>query len=67
MAVTLIVQKGVHRGKRIPITVAEFLIGRDPECHLRPSSKDVQWLHCAIVTRDGVAFLATKAHRTAPI
>jgi predicted component of type VI protein secretion system len=57
MAVTLIVQKGVHRGRRIPITVREFSIGRDPECHLRPSSKDVHWEHCAIITRAGAAFL----------
>jgi predicted component of type VI protein secretion system len=57
MPVNLIVVGGMHNGRRIPIRVEEFLIGRDPTCHLRPSSKEIQWQHCAIVTRDGGLFL----------
>jgi len=57
MAVNLIVLRGVHEGRRIPIAVSEFLIGRDPSCHLRPASKSVQWQHCAIVTKWGRTFL----------
>jgi len=57
MAVNLIVLSGVHEGRRIPIAVPEFLIGRDPSCHLRPASKSVQWQHCAIVTKRGRIFL----------
>ena len=57
MPMSLIVLGGMHNGRRIPIAVNEFLIGRDPTCHLRPSSKEIQWQHCAIVTRDGGAFL----------
>jgi predicted component of type VI protein secretion system len=57
MPVNLLVLGGVHNGRQIPIRVSEFLIGRDPTCHLRPASKEIQWQHCAIVTRDGGVFL----------
>lgn len=57
MAVILTVMGGVHNGRQIPITIPEFLIGRDPRCHLRPASDDVSRMHCAIVTRQGRAFL----------
>jgi predicted component of type VI protein secretion system len=57
MVVNLIVLSGVHEGRRIPVAVPEFLIGRDPSCHLRPASKSVQWQHCAIVTKQGRIFL----------
>jgi predicted component of type VI protein secretion system len=57
MAVNLIVLSGVHEGRWIPIAVPEFLIGRDPSCHLRPASKSVQRQHCAIVSKGGRFFL----------
>jgi predicted component of type VI protein secretion system len=57
MAVNLIVLSGVHQGRRIPIAVPEFLIGRDPSCHLRPASQSVQWQHCAILSKRGRIFL----------
>jgi predicted component of type VI protein secretion system len=57
MAVNLIVLSEVQQGRRIPVAVPEFLIGRDPGCHLRPASSDVQCLHCAIVTKRGRVFL----------
>lgn len=57
MSVTLIVLGGNHHGRRIPIRIPEFCIGRDPSCHLRPASKDVQWEHCAILTRASRSFL----------
>lgn len=57
MAVNLIVLSGVHQGRRIPIAVPEFSIGRDPSCHLRPASKSVQWQHCAILNKQGRIFL----------
>lgn len=57
MAVNLIVLSGVHQGRRIPVGVPKFTIGRDPSCHLRPASKSVQPQHCAIVTRRGRIFL----------
>jgi predicted component of type VI protein secretion system len=57
MSVNLIVLSGIHEGQRIPIGVAEFLIGRDPSCHLRPASKSVEWHHCAILNKGGRVFL----------
>ena len=38
MKISLVVAQGVHTGKVIPVTAAEFVIGRDPQCHLRPAS-----------------------------
>lgn len=57
MPVNLLVLGGVHNGRQIPVKIKEFLIGRDPTCHLRPASKEIQWQHCAIVERDGEVFL----------
>ena len=57
MQVHLSVAGGIHDGRKIPINVPEFLIGRDPKCHLRPASNDVSRLHCAIVIRSGIVFL----------
>jgi predicted component of type VI protein secretion system len=61
MAVNLVVLSGVHEGRRIPIAVPEFLIGRDPSCHLRPASTSVGWQHCAIVSKRGRVFLRDEA------
>jgi predicted component of type VI protein secretion system len=63
MQVILTVLRGPHQGRRIPITVAEFLIGRDPLCHLRPSSKDVHWQHCTIVSRETGIYLRDDSQR----
>jgi pSer/pThr/pTyr-binding forkhead associated (FHA) protein len=41
------------RGKVIPVSRSPFLIGRDPECYLRPSSSTVSNRHCAIRLRSG--------------
>ena len=57
MTVNLIVLSEVHQGRRIPVAVPEFLIGRDPRCHLRAASSDVGGLHCAIVSKRGRVFL----------
>lgn len=57
MQVSLTVIGGVHNGRKIPILVPEFLIGRDQSCHLRPVSKDISRHHCAIVTKRGRVFL----------
>jgi predicted component of type VI protein secretion system len=57
MKVSLVVASGVHQGRVIAIVGPQFLIGRDPQCQLRPASQAVSKLHCAIVTRDGEVFL----------
>ena len=43
---------GKHSGQYIPLTTERFLIGREEDCHLRPSSEMISRHHCAI-TLDG--------------
>lgn len=57
MKVFLVVSEGAHQGKRIPITKPEFVIGRDPQCQLRPASPMISRRHCAVVVRSGKLFL----------
>ncbi len=57
MKVSLVVSQGVHAGKVIPITSAQFLIGRDPHCNLRPSSPAISKQHAGIFVRGGKVFL----------
>jgi predicted component of type VI protein secretion system len=53
----LVLSQGRATGKAIPITLAQFLIGRDPQCHLRPASPLISKRHCAILVKGGKAFL----------
>jgi predicted component of type VI protein secretion system len=57
MKLSLVVAQGVHAGKVIPVTSAEFLIGRDPQCQLRPASPAISKQHCALTVRDGKVFI----------
>jgi pSer/pThr/pTyr-binding forkhead associated (FHA) protein len=49
MNFSLIVTTGATAGKEIPIRMPEFIIGRDPECHLRPASPLISKKHCAFI------------------
>lgn len=51
MKLSLVVASGVHVGKAIPIAVPQFVIGRDPQCQLRPASPSISKRHCAILVR----------------
>jgi len=57
MKLSLVVAQGVHSGKVIPVTAAEFIIGRDPQCQLRPASPAVSKQHCALTIRDDKVFV----------
>lgn len=57
MKLSLVVTQGKPEGKEIPIRLPQFIIGRDPECHLRPSSPLISKRHCAILMRDSKVFL----------
>lgn len=57
MKVSLVVASGAHQGKVIPIAGQEFLIGRDPQCQLRPASQAVSKQHCGVIIRDGKVYL----------
>lgn len=49
--------QGATEGKVIPITVPQFTIGRDPQCHLRPASALISKKHCTLQIRDGKAYV----------
>lgn len=57
MKLSLLVNQGKPEAKEIPIRLAQFLIGRDPECQLRPASALVSKRHCAVLVREGKVFL----------
>jgi pSer/pThr/pTyr-binding forkhead associated (FHA) protein len=49
MDLILLVLQGKPQGKELPIHNSPFLIGRGPECHLRPNSDMVSRRHCALI------------------
>jgi anti-anti-sigma factor len=53
----VVVTRGRWQGKKIPVSRSPFLIGRDPACQLRPASVVVSNRHCALVLREGKAFV----------
>jgi len=53
----VVLTPGKMEGKSIAITGSQFLIGRDPECQLRPASALISKRHCAVVIRDNQAFI----------
>src|SRR5438105_12905668 len=48
MEVHLHVLDGSHKGQSMLLPPTQFVIGRDPECHLRPASADVSRFHCVV-------------------
>jgi pSer/pThr/pTyr-binding forkhead associated (FHA) protein len=57
MKLSLVVEGGVHSGKAIPITLPQFVIGRDAQCQLRPASAAISKRHCAILVRGSQVFV----------
>jgi pSer/pThr/pTyr-binding forkhead associated (FHA) protein len=57
MKVKLVVASGVHAGREILIAGQQFVIGRDPQCQLRPSSPAISKKHCAVILRGGKVFV----------
>jgi len=53
----VVLTPGKSEGKLIPITLAQFVIGRDPQCHLRPASAAISKRHCAFLVREGKVFV----------
>ncbi|MFO0846436.1 MAG: FHA domain-containing protein [Gemmataceae bacterium] len=53
----LVLTAGKQEGKVLEIKLPQFLIGRDPQCQLRPASPLISKRHCAIIQRDGKAFI----------
>src|ERR1700688_4697596 len=54
MKISLVVlSPGAAEGKSLPINVAQFVIGRDPQCNLRPASAMISKRHCAVLVKGG--------------
>jgi predicted component of type VI protein secretion system len=53
----VVLATGKQEGKVIPIPLTQFVIGRDPQCHLRPASPLISKRHCVLLQRDGKAFV----------
>jgi pSer/pThr/pTyr-binding forkhead associated (FHA) protein len=53
----LVLTSGKQEGKLLEIKLPQFLIGRDPQCHLRPASPMISKRHCALIVRDNKAFI----------
>jgi pSer/pThr/pTyr-binding forkhead associated (FHA) protein len=47
----VVLTAGKMEGQTIPITLTQFLIGRDRHCHLRPANPVISNRHCAILVR----------------
>ncbi len=47
----VVVTAGKMQGKSISIANPEFIIGRDPDCHLRPASPLISKKHCAFLVQ----------------
>jgi pSer/pThr/pTyr-binding forkhead associated (FHA) protein len=52
-----VLTEGKQKGKLLPITLSQFLIGRDAQCHLRPASPLISKRHCALLQRDGKIYV----------
>jgi len=58
MKLSLVVKAtGPQEGKVLPISLSQFVIGRDPQCHLRPASPMISKRHCALVQRENKVFI----------
>jgi predicted component of type VI protein secretion system len=53
----VVLNPGKMEGKSIPITLSQFLIGRDAQCQLRPASALISKRHCAILIKAERAFV----------
>src|SRR5262249_717014 len=53
----VVLASGTQEGKVLEIKVPQFLIGRDPQCHLRPASPMISKGHCALIVKDGKVYL----------
>lgn len=58
MRLFLVVQnEGKQKGMRIPVPGEIFVVGRDPECQLRPASSIISKKHCAFINQGKEFFL----------
>jgi pSer/pThr/pTyr-binding forkhead associated (FHA) protein len=62
MSLSLVVlTQGPNEGKVIPVRTSPFLVGRSPQCHLRPASPVISQRHCAMLLRGTQTFVCDLA------
>ncbi|MSU79117.1 MAG: FHA domain-containing protein [Gemmataceae bacterium] len=52
-----VILAGGATGRSLPIMSPQFIIGRDPECNLRPASVMISKRHCAVLVKNNQVFL----------
>jgi pSer/pThr/pTyr-binding forkhead associated (FHA) protein len=58
MKLSLVVMTaGKSKGQAVPINLPQFIIGRDPQCNLRPASAVISKRHCAVLVKEGDVFV----------
>jgi len=53
----VVLSEGKANGQRIPVTLAQFVIGRDAQCNLKPASPMISKRHCALIVKDGQVWI----------
>jgi pSer/pThr/pTyr-binding forkhead associated (FHA) protein len=53
----VVLTPGPSEGKVIPVSIAQFVIGRDPQCQLRPASALISNRHCVLQQQQGKVFV----------
>lgn len=53
----VVLNAGKSQGQTIPVNLAQFIIGRDPQCNLRPASAVISKRHCAVLVKGGQVFV----------
>lgn len=53
----VVLSTGKAEGQKIAIPVPQFIVGRDPQCQLRPASPIISKKHCALLQRGGKAYI----------
>src|SRR5262245_2932798 len=53
----VVMSEGKAKGQSISVNLPQFIIGRDPQCQLRPASPMISKRHCALLIKNGKAFV----------
>src|SRR5438132_10804894 len=53
----MVMNAGKTQGQSIPVNLAQFIIGRDPQCNLRPASAVISKRHCAVLVKEAQVFV----------
>jgi pSer/pThr/pTyr-binding forkhead associated (FHA) protein len=49
----VVITAGKSKGQAVSINLPQFIIGRDPQCNLRPASAVISKRHCAVLVKEG--------------